>query len=45
MRAYWLELIADSQLLDPTELRPIYAEAQSIRKIMARSRMTASNRK
>jgi len=43
--AYWLELIADSQLLDPTELRPIYAEAQSIRKIMARSRMTASNRK
>src|SRR5437764_10607904 len=36
--AYWLELIAESRLLDPAELRPVYAEAQALRKIMARSK-------
>ena len=43
--AYWLELLAESRLLDPAALRPLYAEAQAIRKIMARSRMTATTRK
>ena len=39
--AFWMELIMQAQLLKPTQVQRLHDEAEAIRKIMARSRITA----
>jgi four helix bundle protein len=39
--AYWMDLIIDAKLLKPHVVTPLHDEAEQIRKIMARSRLTA----
>jgi four helix bundle protein len=40
--AFWMELIMDAGLLSPAKVRVLHDEAEQLRKIMARSRLTAS---
>ena len=39
--AYWMELIMEAELLSVARVSPLHAEAEAIRKIMAKSRITA----
>ena len=41
--AFWMELITQAQLLKQNRVQPLHDEAEAIRKIMARSRITAGN--
>ena len=40
--AYWMEIIMDAGLIKPARVNPLRDEAEAIRKIMAKSRITAS---
>jgi len=42
--AFWMELIIESALLRESDVRPLHTEAEEIAKIMARSRITASEK-
>ena len=42
---YWLELIIDGNLMAPERVTPLLNEASDLTKIMAKSRVTASNKK
>jgi four helix bundle protein len=39
--AYWMELIMEAGLLAVSRVSPLHAEAEELRKIMAKSRITA----
>ena len=39
--AYWMELIVEAGMLKPAKVAPLHDEAQQLRNIMARSRLTA----
>jgi four helix bundle protein len=41
--AFWMELIIEGELLKAQKVEPLLAEAIELRKIMARSRISASN--
>ena len=40
--AYWMEIIMEGGLLRPARVTPLHQEAEAIRRIMAKSRITAS---
>jgi four helix bundle protein len=40
--AYWMELITEADLLKPARVFPLREEAEALRRIMAKSRITAS---
>lgn len=39
--AFWMELIMEAELLKPPSVLPLHDEAEQIRRIMAKSRITA----
>jgi four helix bundle protein len=39
--AYWMELIMEAELLKPANVLPLHDEAEQLRRIMAKSRITA----
>jgi four helix bundle protein len=43
--AFWLELIIEGSLLQASLVEPLLAEANELTRIMARSRVTASNKR
>jgi four helix bundle protein len=40
--AYWMELIIEAELLSKPRVEPLHDEAEQIRRIMAKSRITAA---